>query len=210
MELRTSLHPGPFLKAMVKWTETPRNLHKLLRLKRPDTRMGDVELVVRYLGFRRMSGNYRGNLKAFLDVVSAKFNEQYADETFRESVENDLQTMENAIALDMDIFNGRACRKWKGGGYDSRFNRAVFDVQIASLSDPRVQQWLASTADNKRHFEGAFVELSDRDARFVDSVETTTKSLTAVKKRFEAWFAKVRQVSGVQLDPPVIADEAPH
>jgi Protein of unknown function DUF262 len=138
MELRTSLHPGPFLKAMVKWTETTRNLHKLLRLKHPDKRMADVELVVRYLGFRRFIQDYRGNLKAFLDEVSSRCNQRFGEPEFREGVEADLGVMERAIASDIEVFGVHACRKWKGGAFDSRFNRAVFDVQIASLSDDRV------------------------------------------------------------------------
>ena len=51
MELRMSLHPGIFLAHVIKWTETISPLHVLLKKKKPDPRMMDVELAVRFLGF---------------------------------------------------------------------------------------------------------------------------------------------------------------
>lgn len=208
MELRTSLHPGPFLKGVVKWTETPRNLHKLLRLKGPDKRMGDVELVVRYLGFLHFSARYRGNLKSFLDDTSQEFNVQYQKPTCRTAIEADLANMEAAISLDMDVFGFQACRKWKDNQFDTRFNRALFDVQVSSLADTRVQRWLGKDEDKRGKLRQAFIDLSRSDPAFVSAVETTTKSLTAVIKRFTAWYAAVKHVSHVPIEPPVIGNEA--
>jgi hypothetical protein len=53
MELRMSLHAGEFLRHLIKWSEEPRNLHRLLRLKKPDPRMADAELTLRFIAFRR-------------------------------------------------------------------------------------------------------------------------------------------------------------
>ena len=210
MELRMSLHPGDFLKWVIRWTEQVRKLHGLLRLKGPDKRMADVELAVRFLAFKRRSAGYRGDLKAFLDTVSQEFNTQFSSSEFRSVIELDLQEMEDAIAADVDIFGGHSCRKWKGGEYDTRFNRAVFDVQIGSLSDSRVRNWINSAAVNKKKFEEAFIDLSSADPDFVTSVETTTKSLAAVRKRFTAWYKAVGDVTGIALQPPAIGDEAPN
>jgi hypothetical protein len=127
MELRMSLHPGEFLKFIIKWTELIGPLHHLLQKSEPDPRMGDVELCVRFLGFSDGGIQYRGDLKAFLDSISMNYNEHFDDEDFRNSTSNRLNTMNVAIDTGMQIFGDRTfCRKWLGNKYERRF-RAVFD-----------------------------------------------------------------------------------
>uniref|UniRef100_UPI0012DBD955 DUF262 domain-containing protein n=1 Tax=Parvularcula oceani TaxID=1247963 RepID=UPI0012DBD955 len=65
MELRMSLHPGLFLKYIVKWTEIVSPLHRLIRKKGPDPRMSDVELAIRFIAFRDNGIVYDGNLREF-------------------------------------------------------------------------------------------------------------------------------------------------
>jgi Protein of unknown function DUF262 len=50
-ELRQALHPGPFLAFAAKFSEQSQSLRTLLGLSRPDFRMRDVELVVRFYAF---------------------------------------------------------------------------------------------------------------------------------------------------------------
>jgi hypothetical protein len=65
-ELRQALHPGPFLSFAARFSEQSAALRTLLGLSKPDFRMRDVELVVRYLAFQLRLPDYRGNLKNFL------------------------------------------------------------------------------------------------------------------------------------------------
>ena len=50
-ELRQALHPGPFLSFAAKFSEESQSLKSLLGLSKPDFRMRDVELVVRFFHF---------------------------------------------------------------------------------------------------------------------------------------------------------------
>jgi hypothetical protein len=112
--------------------------------------------------------------------------------------------MELAISQAIDIFGERyVCRKWKDGAYDSRFNRAVFDVIIASLVMQNVSDWAVS---HPKKFEQAFKDLCQSDREFLESIETTTKSKSAVRKRFGAWFNKLQMVSGISFSYPFDVD----
>lgn len=201
MELRMSLYPGPFLKHIIKWTEEPRAVHRLLNLSKPDKRMGDVELAVRYLAFADPNVTYTGNLKKFIDEVCLDYNDRFSDEDFGPELGDRLDQMEQAIDAAIAIFGKHVCRKWKDGSYDRLFNRAVFDVIVGSLASQEVRTW---AADHGADFEAAYVELSTADQKFVNSVETTTKSIEATRYRFTTWYAKLDDVSGIRLNIPQI------
>src|SRR5712691_6586714 len=62
-ELRQALHPGSFLSFAAKFSEQSQPLKTLLGLKKPDFRMRDVELVVRFYAFSLRLSEYKGNLK---------------------------------------------------------------------------------------------------------------------------------------------------
>lgn len=204
MELRMSLHPGPFLKFLIAWTEEPRQIRRLLKLSRPDRRMADVELAARFLAFRDPGLEYRGNLKQFIDGVCSDYNASFDSEVGRATVEQGLQALEHSSEAIIEVFGpDHACRKWKNGRYDRLFNRAVFDVMAGSLADPRVRNW---ALQNPRQFETAYTSLCERDPEFVNSVESTTKSKGATRYRFENWYLAVAAATGVRLDIPQIAN----
>ncbi|GAA0468779.1 DUF262 domain-containing protein [Parasphingorhabdus litoris] len=202
MELRMSLHPGPFLKHIINWTETIGPLHHLLRKKSPDPRMADVELSIRHLAFSDPEMEYNGNLKLFLDNCSEKYNALYENDGFENVIVERLDAMNRAIALGIDIFGEkRFCRKWLGEAYETRFNRALFDVLVGSLSNKEFYEWANS---NKLKVEESFKLLFTEDNDFVRSVETTTKSVENTSRRFEKWYGSVEQISGISIEIPSI------
>lgn len=202
MELRMSLHPGEFLKFIIKWTEEIGPLHTLLRKKFPDARMNDVELCVRFLAFTDGEIQYSGNLKEFLDKTSITYNEKFDDPDFCISVKDRLDAMNESIKFGIDLFGLKNfCRKWLGAQYEYRFNRAIFDVMIGSLIDPRVRQW---SNDNPGAFETAYKDLCNSSRQFVRYVESTTKTVEATEGRFKLWYDKLFEVSGIRLAIPNI------
>lgn len=203
MELRMSLFPGEFLKFIVKWTEDIGPLHHLLKKRTPDPRMGDVELAVRFLAFQDPTIQYTGDLKRFLDTVSKTYNDKFSDELFVDEVQGKLRQMNAGIELGISMFKlNRFCRKFQNGKYESRFNRAIFDVLGGSLSDNRVRDWCLQ---NPLTLVQAFEDLSSTDGAFVRAVEVTTKSLDSTRTRFTRWYDKVEQVTGIKLELPAIA-----
>src|SRR5579859_2413807 len=76
-ELRQALHPGPFLTYCDKRSQQSEALRRILKLKRPDFRMRDIELLVRYFAFKNFGDDYTGNLKDFLDGACKKLNSNW-------------------------------------------------------------------------------------------------------------------------------------
>ncbi|MEN5053834.1 DUF262 domain-containing protein [Brevundimonas naejangsanensis] len=203
MELRMSLYPGPFLKFIIEWTETIRPVHTLLNLTKPDKRMADVELTARHLAFLDPQVKYFGNLKKFIDDVCVDYNEKFQDPDFADTMNERLINFNDAITAAIDIFgNKHVCRKYKEGKYDRLFNRAVFDVIVGSLANEQARDW---AIHNKDAFEQAYITLSSDDPKFVNSVESTTKSIESTKYRFTAWYDKFFEVSNIRLATPNIA-----
>lgn len=204
MELRTALHRGPFLRFVIRWTEQLSELHALLRLKAPDKRMSDVELTVRYLAYKDSKIEYRGNLKDFLD----KYCRQKNDDFDVSALQKQLSTFELSIGAARKVFGPKAvCRKWLAdkNEFDTRFNRAIFDVIIGSFAHDEFREWALHHAPAVRT---GFIELCQTDHRFVTSVETTTKSTGATRYRFEKWYEVASKLSGVKLTLPKIASDA--
>ncbi|SIO54277.1 Protein of unknown function DUF262 [Rhodovulum sp. ES.010] len=203
MELRMALFRGPFLKKVIKWTETLNELHSLLRLKMPDKRMNDVELTVRHLAFQDSAIPYKGNLKDFLDQYCAHMNANYDEDIVQGKLENLLR----AVSAAREVWGHQAvCRRWQRSEkrFDNRFNRAIFDIQIGSMSNSAFREWATASKQRKNAVVNAFVELYETDSEFVTSVESTTKSITASHKRFSTWYKKVEEISQIKLEIPNI------
>jgi hypothetical protein len=119
-ELRQTLLPGPFLKFAGQYSETSGGLQKTLGLVKPDFRMRDVELHVRYYAFRNHVANYAGSLKDFLDDTCRELNKRWKYE--EKAIRAQADEMEKAIELSFQIFDNSAFRKWYGQGFEKRFN----------------------------------------------------------------------------------------
>jgi len=65
-ELRQALHPGVFVDYADETSADSPALRDLLKIKKPDFRMRDVELLVRYFAFKNFLGLYNGDLKGSL------------------------------------------------------------------------------------------------------------------------------------------------
>jgi hypothetical protein len=203
MELRLALYPGPFLKHIISWTEQPNALRKLLKLNSPHRRMDDVELVVRYLAFSCNGIPYEGNLKKFLDdacrIYGKKIEEDGAD-----TLGSALHNFNEAVDSALKIFGPEhVCRKWKNGHFEGRFNRAVFDIIVGSLSNEDLREW---ALNHKDVFKDCYIRTSGANLEFVSSLETTTKSVKSVSTRFSTWFDAISAKAGIALKLPRIAD----
>jgi hypothetical protein len=193
-ELRQALHPGPFLSFAARFSEQSEALRTLLGLSKPDFRMRDVELVVRYLAFQLRLPDYRGNLKKFLDDTCDDLNRRWPQEEAR--LREVTSQMEEAILVAAKIFSHQhVFRKWDGTRFDKPLNRAVFDVVSNSLTDPNVR---AAALKAKSRVLQAFKDLCSND-EFRQAIESTTKSKVAVRNRFSKWFKALGDVIGKKI-----------
>jgi hypothetical protein len=198
-ELRQALHPGPFLKYVGKYSETSKSLQRVLGLQKPDFRMRDVELLVRYFAFRNSLSSYSGNLKQFLDDSCKQFNKDWINK--RSTIETQTQEFEAAVGAAFEIFGENAFRKWDGRAYERRFNRAVFDVLIYYFSDDVIRK---KSLGSKGKVKSAFEQLCVNDQEFLRSIETTTKSKEATGSRFTAWGKALQKTLALRFALPQI------
>lgn len=199
-ELRLALHPGKFMDFAVKRSAESAPLMAALGLKAPDFRMRDVEIFVRFFGFRYRITNYAGNLKKFLDETCRLLNDTW--EKNSAEIEAEANRLDAAITCCHDIFGGNYFRKWDGKNYERRFNRAIFDVMVYYFAEPDI---VKAAEKKKVEIEAAFKNLCSSSDEFVRSVETTTKSIDATQTRLALWGKKLRKLLGASVKIPAIA-----
>lgn len=200
-ELRQALHPGPFVDFADDHSAASDEIRHALGIEKPDFRMRDVELLVRYFGFGWFLDDYRGSLKGFLDLTCGRLNVAWSER--EEAIRADAQRCDAAIATTRSIFGYGAFRRFADGRFEGRFNRAVFDIMTFYFKEEAIAQ--AAAAANEELVE-AFKQLCRRNARFVESIATTTKSIGATHRRLATWGTTLSRVLNIEVDVPRVED----
>lgn len=202
-ELRQALNPGPFTSFADSFAAASDQLHRVLGVKeKPDFRMRDVELLVRHLSFRTRLEDYAGNLKVFLDETCRTYNEAW-DET-RDVLFAESQECNDAIDATYTIFEGDAFRRYGDGRYESRFNRAIFDIMTYYFAEPELR---ASALQAKASVKSAYESLSNSSSNFQASVSSTTKTTTATAIRLAEWGEQLRKILSVDIAVPALGSD---
>ncbi|WP_406837441.1 DUF262 domain-containing protein [Streptomyces sp. AHU1] len=200
-ELRQALHPGPFTDFLDDCASESEWLRAALRIDKPDFRMRDVEVLLRYFGFQFTLDEYTGNLKKFLDDTVNLLNAQWEKEEVRiKQVGNNCN---QAIEATFKIFGDNAFYRWAAGKYEGRFNRAVFDVMTYYFSEEPIRVKAFSRTSS---VESAFRDLCDTSPRFVESIQTTTKTPLATHRRLSLWGEALSGALDIQLRVPELRD----
>jgi hypothetical protein len=202
-ELRQALHPGSFINFLDDQSIKSRALRKILKSKNPDFRMRDVELLLRYVAFHYFISEYRGNLKAFLDMTCKVLNEDWKEES--NDIQDTVEQFEAAVETTIEIFGEKSfSRMWlnKEKAYRSQFNRAILDVMVFYFSDLEIRQ---AAERNKTAVENAFKELCTRN-EFKKSVEGTTKNIRETYTRLSLWGKALSEVLDVEFNIPQLVD----
>lgn len=198
-ELRQALHPGPFVDFADEQSSTSEAIQRALHLDKPDFRMRDIEILVRFFGFRERLESYRGNLKAFLDETCDTLNRDWDHR--RNDIVAAAKECDLAIEATLKIFGNNAFRRWDKDRYVAPFNRAVFDVMAYFFS----RDYVRSEAVQKRaEIVRSFENLCDSNSAFRDAIQTTTKSIGATLTRLQEWRLQLQEITGLDIpDPPL-------
>lgn len=197
-ELRQALFPGVFTDYIDDRATQSQQLLNLLKLKEPDFRMRDVEILVRYVAFKNFLNEYAGNMRAFLDMTCDKLNQNW--ELKSDLIDNQILEFEKAIDTAKDIFGeNNIGRKWTADGFETRLNRAVLDVITYYFSEPEIRQ---AAKDTKGDVLQAFQSICVHNDDFKTSIETTTKSLTATYNRLSIWGNNLNDVLNIDVKVP--------
>lgn len=199
-ELRQALHPGKFVDFADEASGDSTALRSILKLKRPDFRMRDTELLIRWYAFQYFAETYTGDLKAFMDRTCGDLNARWGEE--QSDIVSRLAQFEEAHVAAGEIFGKNAYRKWTTGGYETRFNRAIFDILLYYFAEPAVR---AAAKGKGPDLEASFQQLCETDVEFRASIEQTTKSVGATATRLSLWADRLNKVLNLQLASPLTA-----
>lgn len=197
-ELRQALHPGEFSRFVDYFSAESAGLRQALGIEKPDFRMRDAELLLRYISYKLYISDYRGNLKIFLDQATKRLNAEWSE---KEGVVRHICTeMEAAFAFTEEVFgHENVFRKWNGERYERQRNRAVFDIMLYFFSERVIRE---SLHNKSLDIEQSFKFHCTHDAEFRSSLETTTKSIEANRERFNTWGKIISKISGQDIRLP--------
>ena len=203
-ELRQALFPGKFVKYIDQASKDSKAIKELLGLAGPDKRMRDIEILVRYIAFAFFLPKHEGNLKNFLDFTCSQLNKDWG---VREAeVKAQLEKFESAVSVGMKVFgeDGFGSR-WNSeeGEFTARLNKAILDVELFYFSDEKIAKTALS---RKEAVQEAFKKLWMESEEFRNSVETTTKSITATSTRLSLWGSVLKEALGIDFNIPKLED----
>lgn len=196
-ELRQALHPGPFTKTLNEFAINSQILKEMLGLKGPDFRMRDNEIVLRFIAFKLFLEDYNGNLKSILDDTTLELNFHW--DRYKNTISNLFNDLERSILTTQKIFGKNAFKKWNGYNFETRINRAVFDVISYFFCDPAICDAALNKTDD---IVTAFKELCE-DRKFSSAISGTTKSHEAVHLRFNLWASALSNILKANLRAPI-------
>ena len=193
-ELRQVLHKGPFADYLVSITNSPQPIHAVLGLSGPDTRLKDVEIVLRFIAVVIFGKKYRGNLKKFLDDVMEWVTNDWA--RFKPRIESAYNELNTAITNLREVLGiNLVGRKFVDGAWESRFNRVLFEVEAFYF---RLIPPARLTVGKKKFVTGLQKLFEEPDFR--SSVETTTKTNDRYELRFKRFQRLVNSSFGTTIN----------
>ncbi|MGV1166193.1 DUF262 domain-containing protein [Enterobacter asburiae] len=193
-ELRQALHPGAFVSYIDANAPDNEAIKSILKLKKPDFRMRDNELLLRYYALKNFLTEYAGDLKKFLDNTCLQFNKDWA--RVENMVIGQFEELNFAHETILTIFGSNSYKKWFAVDYEKKFNRAIFDIMALSFSYPEVR---AAVTGREKEVEELFRKLCNDNYAFLTSIETTTKSLRSTHTRISVWFNELNGLLNTKL-----------
>jgi hypothetical protein len=201
-ELRQALHPGAFVSYIDSKAPDNEAIKGILKLKKPDFRMRDNELLLRYYALKNFLTEYAGDLKKFLDNTCLQFNKDWAN--VENTVLEQFEELNHAHETILSVFGSNSYKKWFSVDYEKKFNRAIFDIMALSFSYPEVR---TAVAGREAEVEELFRKLCKDNFAFLSSLETTTKSLKSTHTRISVWFNELNGLLNTKL-PTFELDDA--
>ncbi|WP_026899356.1 DUF262 domain-containing protein [Daejeonella oryzae] len=201
-ELRQALNPGLFTSFADAFSAQNEEIKRALKIKKPDYRMRDVEVVVRFFAFKNYIDTYTGNLKEFLDGTCEKLNREYIKSEKR--IHDQANELTESIKATYLIFEENAFSKFSDGTYTGIFNRPVYDIMSYYFSIPEIRdEAVRKRQDVKKLFES----LCTHDIDFLRSLETSTKNIEPTMKRYNTWGTKLKDVLQKEFKIPTKTDD---
>lgn len=193
-ELRQALFPGKFVDYIHNYSSSNKVILNLLNLKRPDRRMRDVELLLRFYAFKVYLNIYSGGFSKFLDEVCKRGNRDY--ETNDEKFKNLANELSEAIDFTKKIFAEHSFKSFNNNRYESRFNRSVFDIFVYYFSEPYIRECFEGKLNSVKL---SFEEIMSKDQKFIESMVLSTKTPSFTNYRIKRWGETLEKIIGMPI-----------
>lgn len=154
-----------------------------------DKRMGDAELILRFMAFHFCAAEYKGIFAPFLD-------EYLKRGTRMAQVDLDVhrQVFLDTVEKVKVVFGNTAFRRFdEGGNPERQVNRAIFDVVMLSFA--RMDRDVLEA--KREQIVEALRRLSQEDDAFIDAIIQATRDRKRINTRLERWINAVRAI-GIQ------------
>jgi len=200
-ELRNCIYRGPYNKLLLELSKDNDFMY-LLRLKKSDSRMKDVELLLRFAAFYHATYlNYKPPMRKFLNTEMENF--QRISEARAIELKN---AFKNSVMIIKSLLDTHAFKRFYKGdeknpnGYwePRKFNASLYDILTYSFAREdknKVYQNLDSIRE-------ALICLMTHDQEFIDAIELSTSSVEAVTKRFDKWRLTLQNMIGIAQKEP--------
>jgi hypothetical protein len=200
-ELRNCIYRGNYNR-LLKELSGDSDFMYLLGLKKPDNRMKDIELVLRFAAFHHSTYlKYKPPIKAFLNSDMEDY-QQISQEKAAELRE----AFRNAVIIIRSLLDTHAFKRFykgdeknaNGNWEPKKFNASLYDILMYSFAREdknRVFQNLDSIRES-------LIYLMTNDQDFIDSIELSTSSIQAVTKRFDKWRLTLQDIIGIAQKEP--------
>lgn len=200
-ELRNCIYRGSF-NALLRELSADTDFTLLLGMRKPDKRMKDIELVLRFSAFYHSTYlNYKPPMKNFLNIEA---------ERYRNISKDDAQQLRmafrNTCQIIRSLFGHNAFKRFYKGteknpaGYwePTKFNASLYDILMYTFAreDKNV------VYQNLDAIREALIYLMTEDEEFIAAIELSTSSFQAVTKRFDLWRLTLQEIIGLGRKEP--------
>ncbi len=200
-ELRNCIYRGKYNQLLKRLAQNA-EFRSLMGITKPETRMKDVELVLRFSAFFHQTYlKYKPPMKSFLNYEMEKY--QHISDSDGEALET---TFKNSVQIVKSLLGKNAFKRYyKGSTSDpngswepTKFNTSLYDILMGSsemANKPQIYKKLDAIRE-------AFIYLMTSDQEFIDSIELSTSASSAVTTRFDKWRTTLQEITGIPHTEP--------
>lgn len=192
-ELRNSIYRGKF-NDLTKKLAQYKPFRELMGYEKPQIRMQDVEMVLRFCAFYHLGAdNFKQSLKHFMNIMADKGRNLSDSEC-----ENIEKAFKDACQIAYQIFGKYAFKRFHSSKpdknidsyWDIQFNGSLYDIVMTEFA-LRNKNQLMRHSDAIRE---ALIDLMANDDEFNDILDRSTGNLKNVKLRFKKWRANLDNI----------------
>lgn len=191
-ELRQSLFPGSFTNFINKYSSTSIGIRRVLKLKTPDKRMRDAELLVRYYSFKYFYKDYNGSINEFFNNTCEILNKEW--ENRKEKINKDVVELELAIDFIYKHFGEDSFKVYfveEEKEFFGPFNRPMFDLMSSIFSDKVNRDEVQRKNIDLKAFT---IALFKTNRNFADAFLPTTHTKEKTKARYDEFINALKNV----------------